>query len=108
MLAEAAVRGVRSAEPVNLAFGSRTSLLDLVAHLEELLGMAVRVERQPPRTGDVRDSQAADDRLRRLFPDLTPVPLTVGLARTVDWFRGLPQYADRVATTPAREPVGTP
>ncbi len=40
-----------------------------------------------PRAGDVRDSQADQTRLRSLFPDLVPVGLEDGLARTVDWFR---------------------
>jgi UDP-glucose 4-epimerase len=89
VLADAVARRVSSANPVNLAFGSRISLLELIARLSTLLDRPVDVRHEPPRPGDVRDSQAADDRLRALFPDVEPVSLEDGLARTVDWFRSL-------------------
>jgi UDP-glucose 4-epimerase len=89
VLADAAVRGVWSADPVNVAFGTRISILDLIAKLERVVGRPVSVEHGPPRTGDVRDSQASDRRLRVLFPDLEPVPIEVGLSATVDWFRSV-------------------
>ncbi|NYI07475.1 NAD-dependent epimerase/dehydratase family protein [Allostreptomyces psammosilenae] len=87
VLAEAVLRGVSSAEPVNLAFGTRTSLRALVAELEAVLGRSLRVEHTDPRPGDVRDSQADNARLRGLFPDVVPTPLREGLERTVEWFR---------------------
>jgi UDP-glucose 4-epimerase len=74
---------------VNLAFGSRVSLLELIAELEAVLGTAVAVEHLAPRAGDVRDSQADTQRLRSLFPGVSPVPLADGLAATVRWFRTL-------------------
>ena len=86
VLVDAVVRRVTSDEPVNLALGSRTSLLELIDLLREVVG-PVEVEHRDPRPGDVRDSQADPTRLRALFPDVTPVPLTEGLQRTVDWFR---------------------
>jgi len=87
VLADAVERTVTSPEPVNLAFGSRTTLLDLVAQLGELLGAPLQVRHEPERVGDVRHSQASNDRLRALFPSATPVPLTTGLSATVDWVR---------------------
>jgi UDP-glucose 4-epimerase len=93
VLAEATVRGICSTEPVNLAFGTRTSILDLIAQLNGLLGVSLPTTARQPRPGDVRDSQAANGRLRALFPDLAPVPLKVGLAQTLAWFRGLSEYA---------------
>ncbi|MGC9665576.1 NAD-dependent epimerase/dehydratase family protein [Planosporangium sp. 12N6] len=100
ILADAAIGRVRSDVPVNLAYGSRTSLLELIDRLSGLLGRPLEVAHEAPRTGDVRDSQAADDRLRALFPDVTPTPLEVGLADTVAWFRGLPAYRGDLAATP--------
>ncbi|HET9541669.1 MAG TPA: NAD-dependent epimerase/dehydratase family protein [Acidimicrobiales bacterium] len=73
--------------PVNLAFGTRTDLLDLVARLEALLGQSIAVEHTDPRPGDVRHSTAAGDRLAALFPGVAPINLDEGLAVTVDWFR---------------------
>ncbi|MGI5231946.1 NAD-dependent epimerase/dehydratase family protein [Actinoallomurus sp. CA-142502] len=93
VLADAVLRRVTSDEPVNLAFGTRVSVLDLTRRLSGVLGTPVEVRHGPPRAGDVRDSQAADERLRRLFPGATAVPLEEGLRRTVAWFRGRPVYA---------------
>jgi UDP-glucose 4-epimerase len=88
ILADAAVRGVHCDKPVNLAFGSRTSLLGLISKLGEILGRQPKLEFEPSRVGDVRDSQAANDRLRALFPGQVPVPLEEGLAQTVQWYQG--------------------
>jgi UDP-glucose 4-epimerase len=87
VLATAAISHVSSDRPVNLAFGTRTSLLDLVALLGEVLGRELDVEHRDPRAGDVPHSQADQTRFRQLFPDVQPVPLVDGLAATVDWFR---------------------
>jgi UDP-glucose 4-epimerase len=89
VLVDAVTRRVASPTPVNLAFGSRVSLLELVADLEEILGHAVERKHIEPRTGDVRDSQADVSRLRELFPEARAVPLADGLRTTVEWFRGL-------------------
>jgi UDP-glucose 4-epimerase len=97
VLADAVLRRVTSEEPVNLAFGTRVSVLELARRLATVLGTPVEMRHGPPRTGDIRDSQAADGRLRRLFPDAAAVPLETGLERTVAWFRGRPAYAETVA-----------
>lgn len=89
ILASAAVGRVGHDGPVNLAFGSRISLLELIERLEVVLGHPLERDHQPTRAGDVRDSQADDTRLRGLFPDVDPVPLDDGLVATVDWFRSL-------------------
>ncbi|MCA0293572.1 MAG: NAD-dependent epimerase/dehydratase family protein [Actinobacteria bacterium] len=92
VIAEAVTRTVTDLEPVNLAFGTRTSLNALVAELADILGFAPQVEHVDPRAGDVRDSQADHTRLRHHFPEVEPVPLREGLQQTVDWFRTLPDY----------------
>ncbi len=93
VIADAVVRRVSDPDPVNLAFGSRTSLNGLVDLLADILGFRPDVARTEPRAGDVRDSQADNARLRALFPDVDAVPLPEGLQATVDWFRTLPDYA---------------
>lgn len=82
-----AVLGSVVSDPVNLAFGTRTSLLRLIELLEETFGEPLQVEHRPSRPGDVHDSQADSSRLRGLFPDLVPVPLAEGLRQTVAWAR---------------------
>ena len=89
VLADAVVRGTTSAAPVNLAFGTRVSLLDLRDRLSAAFGRRLEIDFRPARRGDVRDSQAADGRLRALFPEVRPVPLDDGLRETVAWFRSL-------------------
>ncbi|QBI20305.1 NAD-dependent epimerase/dehydratase family protein [Egibacter rhizosphaerae] len=85
-LADALWRRVTSEGPVNVAFGARLSLLDVVEELREQLG-ELDVHHTAPREGDVRHSQADQRRFWELFPDIEPVPFDRGLAATVRWFR---------------------
>jgi len=87
VLANAVDRRLTSERPVNLAFGSRVSLLDVAALLGTILGRELELDFGPARVGDVRDSQADQTRLRSLFPDVEPTALEAGLRATVDWFR---------------------
>ena len=87
VLADALRRRVTSPTPVNLAFGSRVSLLELAELLEGVLGRPLPRRHAPRRPGDVQDSQADQAALRGLFTDVSPVTLADGLRATVDWFR---------------------
>ena len=80
---------VTSAEPVNLAFGSNISLLDVIAQIERILGRSVAVEHLPARAGDVMHSQADNTLLKSLVPDVVPVDFDGGLRETIDWFKSL-------------------
>jgi UDP-glucose 4-epimerase len=88
VLADAVRRRVTSDYAVNLAFGSRQTLLEVVGELSAVVGTELQVEHLPVRAGDVRHSQADQTRLRELFPDIEPVAFRDGLRATVDWFRG--------------------
>jgi UDP-glucose 4-epimerase len=87
VLRQAAAGPVSAPGPVNLAFGTRTDLLDLVAGIEALIGSPLTVEHVDPRVGDVRHSTASSTRLQHLFPSVTPVDLDTGLQSTIAWFR---------------------
>jgi UDP-glucose 4-epimerase len=89
VLAHAALRRVTDPLPVNLAFGTRVSLLEVMAELEEILGHPLERAFTESRVGDVMHTQADNTRLRNLFPDVVPVSLEDGLRATVDWFRTL-------------------
>lgn len=89
VITEVVVRGVRSLTPVNLAFGTRYSLLELIELLEKILEHPLERAHLDPRAGDVRDSQADQTALRALVPNLEPVDFEAGLRQTVDWFRSL-------------------
>ena len=90
ILLDAAERRLTHAEPVNLAFGTNTTLLELVKGIEEAAGRPAEVMHREPRPGDVKHSQADNTVLRSLFPDVRPVSLEQGLAETIDWFKELP------------------
>jgi len=86
VLADAVIRKTTCDTPVNLAFGTRVSLLELHERLSVAVGHPLSLEFRQARRGDVHDSQAANDRLRELFPHIAPVPLDAGLRETVAWF----------------------
>lgn len=79
--------GVTSNDPVNLAYGTNTTLLELVAELEDVLGLKLERAHTASRVGDVRASQSDGVRVRELFPDVEPVDLRTGLESTAAWFR---------------------
>lgn len=87
VIADAVTRRVQQPEPVNLAFGSRVTLLELASLLEELVGHPLEREHLEPRVGDVAHSQADQSKLRGIFPGIQPIELADGLRQTIDWFR---------------------
>lgn len=91
VITDALVRRVTHPEPVNLAFGTRNSLLQLVALLEQQLERRLDIDFQPSRIGDVAHSQADHRVLDQLFPEAAPVALADGLKATVNWALGVPR-----------------
>jgi nucleoside-diphosphate-sugar epimerase len=68
-----------SGKVYNVACGSRTSLLELVAKINALLGTNLQPIHQPPRPGDVKHSQA----------DITPAQTELGYVPKFDIDQGL-------------------
>lgn len=89
VLLDASERQLSHPEPVNLAFGTNTALLELIPQLESASGLAADVLHRDPRPGDVKHSQADNTVLRSLFPEVVPTSLEQGLAETVAWFKEL-------------------
>ena len=85
VLADALVRRVVEPEPINLAYGSRISLLEVIAELESLLGRTLERTHTPTRPGDVPHSQADSSRVQTLFGHVEPTPFADGLRSTVEW-----------------------
>lgn len=87
VLLRAVEEQVSHPEPVNLAFGTNTTLLDLVGQIGLEAGMEPQVVHRETRAGDVRHSQADNAVLFSLFPDVEPTPLAEGLSETIKWFK---------------------
>ncbi len=96
VVTDAIGRRVSHDEPVNLAFGTRVTLLELIAELEQVLDRQLPLDFQPTREGDVPTSQADASTLADLFPDLAPTSLEAGLRATVDWFESARPWERRV------------
>lgn len=87
VLLDAAQRRLSHPEPVNLAFGTNTTLMQLISLIERAAGVNAEVMHRDPRPGDVKHSQADNAVLRGLFPDVEPVSLEHGLNDTIAWFK---------------------
>lgn len=87
VLHSAARDQVHDTDPVNLAYGTRTSLLELIHLLEEIVGYPIEREHRSARVGDVPASQADSTRLLTHFSHIRPVSLARGLAQTVNWYQ---------------------
>ena len=87
VIVDAIQRRVSHLEPLNLAFGKKITLLEVIAELETIVKRPLEVEFQPSRAGDVARSQADSSVLRGLFPDVEPADFAAGLRVTADWFQ---------------------
>ena len=86
-ISDAIERQVTSAEPVNHAFGTRHSLLDVAGRIGSQLTQELVLNYVATRPGDVRDSQADSTRLRTLFPSIQPIMLDPGISDTIEWMK---------------------
>jgi UDP-glucose 4-epimerase len=90
----AAVAPGVSGKVYNVACGRRTSLLQLVAHLNDLLGTQIEAKHGPERVGDVRHSQADIERARADLGYRPTTDMVQGLKRCLEWWKtGLPLAA---------------
>jgi len=76
-------------EVFNVGCGERTSLLEIADRLEKILGHPVARRHTPPRAGDVPHTLADVTKGKRLLGYEPLVSFDEGLARTVQYFRGL-------------------
>ena len=76
-----------SGKAINVACGDRVSVNDLFGTLRDVIGVDVDPIYQPPRAGDVRDSQADNTLAKQLLGFRSMVTVEEGLRRTVDWYR---------------------
>jgi UDP-glucose 4-epimerase len=73
----------------NIAGGSSWTLLATLDILAKLLGVVPEPEFTEPRAGDVRNSQADASAAKRDLGFACTVDMEEGLARTIEWLRGV-------------------
>lgn len=73
-------------EVFNIACGERHSLLDLISHLNNILGTSLAPVFRAPRAGDVRESLADIGRARELLGYRPSIGFEEGLQHTVAWY----------------------
>ncbi len=78
-----------SGQVYNIACGRRTSLLELVGHLNELLGTSLAPEHTDARSGDVRHSLACIDAARADLHYEPTTNMVTGLRHCLAWWRRL-------------------
>ena len=83
-------------EPLNLAFGERITLNQLLNLIKERKP-DLQVEYLPERSGDVKNSQNDPKELTRVFPDVRPRDFRTALFEVWDW---LEQNAQKVLNGP--------
>ncbi len=74
---------------INLANGRSTSLLELMANLNELLGTDVQPVFEPARPGDVRDSMADITMAQALLRYVPPTDFEEGLRLSIEYYKQL-------------------
>lgn len=83
LLAGSAPRPLRG-EMVNIACGTRFSLLQLISTMSEIIGRPAVPEFRPARNGDVRDSEADIRQASELLGYRVVVPFVEGLRATLE------------------------
>ena len=74
-------------EAFNVGCGERTSLLEIVAMLEALLGRSIQRRHSPSRSGDVAHTLADVGKAKRLMGYSPLVGFAEGFRRTVEYFK---------------------
>ncbi|MCK4343519.1 MAG: SDR family oxidoreductase [Phycisphaerae bacterium] len=74
-------------EVVNVACGERTTLNQIVADINKLLGTNIEPEYQAPRPGDVRHSLADISETKKVLGYEPLVMFPEGLQRSIEWYK---------------------
>ena len=74
---------------INVACGYQINLLDLIAAINEVLGLNIEPVFKPARAGDVRESLADITRARQFLEYEPKVDFSEGLLRSIDYYRSL-------------------
>src|SRR6266478_3226577 len=78
-----------SGKVFNVGVGGRISLNGVLRELGKITGKALEAKYDPPRDGDIRDSQADISQARECLDYDPQVSFEKGLARTFEWYRSI-------------------
>jgi nucleoside-diphosphate-sugar epimerase len=76
-----------SGKVFNVGVGGRVSLNEVVRVLGKISGKTLETKYEPPRDGDIRDSQADITQAKELLGYEPQVSFEEGLSRTYEWYR---------------------
>src|SRR6266576_898442 len=76
-----------SGKVFNVGVGGRISLNEVLRELRKITGKRIEAKYDPPRDGDIRDSQADTSQARECLDYDPQVSFEEGLARTFEWYR---------------------
>src|SRR5262249_675576 len=89
----------------NVGCGDRISLNQVLATLRQICGKALEAKYDPPREGDIRDSQADISQARKFLGYEPQVGFEQGLQITFDWYRDSQAKAAAKEAAAAKEPT---
>lgn len=78
-----------SGKVFNVGCGGRLSLNEVLRALRKITGKTLEAKHDPPRDGDIRDSQADISQAREFLGYDPQIGFEDGLARTIEWYRGM-------------------
>jgi nucleoside-diphosphate-sugar epimerase len=82
-----------SGKVFNVGTGGRTSLNEVLRALAKITGKKLETKYEPPRDGDIRDSQADITQAKELLGYDPQVSFEEGLSRTFEWYRSIQEKA---------------
>src|SRR6202158_5600459 len=90
-----------SGKVFNVGVGGRVSLNQVVATLAKISGKQLEIKYDPPRDGDIRDSQADITQARALLAYDPQIDFEEGIRRTFDWYRTTQAKAQAQTAAPS-------
>src|SRR5882762_5947300 len=96
-----------SGKVFNVGVGGRVSLNAVLRELEKITRKILEAKYDPPRDGDIRDSQADISQAKEFLGYAPQVTFEEGLARTFEWYRAT-QEREKAAPTAVSTPTSVP
>jgi UDP-glucose 4-epimerase len=80
-------KGIYNNFPINLAWGNRVTLIDLINLLSTYFNRELMISYEGKRVGDIINSSNTSSRVREIYPEFIPTPFHIGISETVNWYK---------------------